>query len=222
MHLIGIVCADAPRRQIFSHVLVLNKLRCCGLLFEVASSVASSSCIRVVFPRRGREAPFSFAVCLLTRFHSCKPILVDLWLDSRSALPVSIDTKVGRDQPFCFPCVWRCLRPVVLLLCVSCLRLSVLMHGPGLAAAFGVLAAAPCAAGSSQAASRQVPGWWRVGGSAGQARVQACACAGRPGRAPIWPVPILKTSPIRPRWTMLLAVAGGWVRPRQAPKPAAN
>ena len=106
-----------PRRQIFSHVLVLNKLRCCGLLFEVASSVASSSCIRVVFPRRGREAPFAFAVCLLTRFHSCKPILVDLWFDSRSALLVSIDTKIGRDNPFCFPCVWRCLRPVVLLLC---------------------------------------------------------------------------------------------------------
>ena len=107
----------APRRQIFCHALVLNKLRCCGLLFEVASSVASSSCIRVVFPRRGREAPFSFAVCLLTQFHSCKPILVDLWFDSHSALPVSIDTKTGRDNPFCFPCVWRCLRPVVLLLC---------------------------------------------------------------------------------------------------------
>ena len=109
--------ADAPRRQIFSHILVLNKHRCCGLLFEVASSAASSSCIRVVFPRRGREAPFSFAVCLLTRFYSCKPILVDLWFDSHSALPVSIDTKTGRDKPFCFPCVWWCLRPVVLLLC---------------------------------------------------------------------------------------------------------
>ena len=39
--------------------------------------------------------------------------------DSRSALPVSIDTKFGRDESLCFPCVWRCLRPVVLLPC-SC------------------------------------------------------------------------------------------------------
>ena len=76
MHLIGIVCADAPRRQSFSHVLilVLNKLRCCGLLLEVASSVASSSCIRVVFPR-GREALFSSEVCLWTLFLHSSPFL---------------------------------------------------------------------------------------------------------------------------------------------------
>ena len=66
------------RRQSFS--LVLNKLRCCGLLFEVASSVASSSCIRVVFPRRGREA--LFLVCSMSvdsvpfmKAHSCRPLV---------------------------------------------------------------------------------------------------------------------------------------------------
>jgi hypothetical protein len=82
MHLIGIVSADAPRRQSFSPILilVLNKLRCCGLLFEVASSVASSSCIRVVFPRRGREA--LFLVCSMSvdsvpfmKAHSCRPLV---------------------------------------------------------------------------------------------------------------------------------------------------
>ena len=112
--------------------------------------------------------------------------------------------KIGSDKPFCFPCVWRCLRPVVLLLCVSCLRLSVLMHGPGLAAASGAMAAAPCscAAGSLQAASRRVPGWWRVDGhmhgSAGQAYVRpvhALVCIGRPGRPSGWLVPILNSSP---------------------------
>ena len=49
-------------------------------------------------------------------------------------------------------------RVAALHLRVSCLRLSVLMHGPGLAVAFGVLAAGPCAKDAPQAASRRVPG----------------------------------------------------------------
>ena len=39
-------------------------------------------------------------------------------LNSRSALPVSIDTKSGTDKPRCFPCMWWwCLRPVVVPPC---------------------------------------------------------------------------------------------------------
>ena len=74
------------------------------------------------------------------------------------------------------------------------MRLPVLMHGPGLAVAIGVLAAGPCAENTPHAASRRVPGCCRVDGLAGQACVQpvhAHAPAG-PG-ARLDPVPI--TSP---------------------------
>ena len=147
------------RRQSFS--LVLNKLRCCGLLFEVASSVASSSGIRVVFPRRGREA--LFLVCRMSvdsvpfmKAHSCRP-LVRLSFSvacvyrhknwKRQTVLFSLRVAVSS------PC-----RVAALHLRVSCLRLSVLMHGPGLDVAFGVLAAGPCAENSPQAASRRAPG----------------------------------------------------------------
>ena len=163
MHLIGIVSADAPRRQSFSHVLilVLNKLRCCGLLFEVASSVASSSCIRVVFPRRGREA--LFLVCSMfvdsvpfMKAHSCRPLV-------RLSFSVACvyRHKNWKRQTVLFSLLVAVSSPcrvAALHLRVSCLRLSVLMHGPGLDVAFGILAAGPCAKDAPQATSRRVPG----------------------------------------------------------------
>ena len=108
-----------PRRQIFSHALVLNKLRCCGLLFEMASTVASLSCVRVDFPCHEREALFSSEVCLWTLFLHSSPFL-STFRSARSALPVSIDTKFGRDKLLCFPCArlipswpakaWSCMQ----------------------------------------------------------------------------------------------------------------
>lgn len=91
---------------------------------------SSSSRVRVAFPCHGLEALFSFDVCVseavpFIQAHCCRPSV-----HSRSALPVSTDTKLGRDKPFCFPCAFP-LRvvvssPAVLLPC--CCRCLVYDH----------------------------------------------------------------------------------------------
>ena len=61
--------------------------------------------------------------------------------------------------------------------------------------------------------------------TSGSRHVHAPACTGmhRQARAPIWLAGSdIKCMFIRPRQAMLLAVAGDWVWPRPAPKPAAN
>ena len=84
---------------------------------------SSSSRVRVAFPCHGLEALFSFDVCVseavpFIQAHCCRHSV-----HSRSALPVSTDTKFGRDKPFCFPCVFPLhvvvSLPAVLLPC-SC------------------------------------------------------------------------------------------------------
>ena len=84
---------------------------------------SSSSRVLVAFPCHGLEALFSFDVCVseavpFIQAHCCRHSV-----HSRSALPVSTDTKFGRDKPFCFPCVFPLhvvvSLPAVLLPC-SC------------------------------------------------------------------------------------------------------
>ena len=95
-------------------------------------------------------------LCSFIQAHSCRP-LVRLSFSvacvyrhknwKRQTVLFSLRVAVSS------PC-----RVAALHLRVSCLRLSVLMHGPGLDVAFGILAAGPCAKDAPQATSRRVPG----------------------------------------------------------------
>ena len=68
-------------------------------------------------------------------------------LDCSSVLPVSIDTKFGRDKPLCFPCMW-CPCPVVVLLCTrgTLFRVARANARSGMDVAIGVLVTGPSAA----------------------------------------------------------------------------